>query len=161
MTAGRLPAVAADKPLVLFENPGASACPTPAVTIVDVGATFGGAGRTSNDTTAKMDLEVWQRKPVFKDASHNECRGELTISLKAGHGESNPVISEEGRRFLLDQLHRLTLDHVRAIFRAARVDLLGNPHKAHAAADDAIDAWVAAFENKVREIEARRCESAS
>jgi hypothetical protein len=53
---------------MLFERPDASACSTSAVTIVDVFATFGGAGRESNETTAKMDLEAWQRRSVFKGA---------------------------------------------------------------------------------------------
>jgi len=160
-TVGELRAAVADKPLILFERRGASVCPTSAVTIVDVGATFGGAGLESSDTTAKMNLQAWRRKPVFKDSSHNECRGELTVSFKARHdGEPNPIISEEGRRFLIDQLHRLTSDHVRAMFTAARVDLLGNPHTARAAADGVseIEAWVAAFQDKVRQIEARRCQ---
>ena len=74
--------------------------------------------------------------------------------------EPHPVISEEGRRFLADQLQRLTPDHVRAIFRAARVDELGGPHAAHAAPDAVIDAWVGAFQDKVRQIDARRCQPA-
>jgi hypothetical protein len=160
-TAGELQAVIAGKPLILFERPDASACPTSAVTIVDIGATFGGAGRESRESTAKMNLEQWQRKPVFKETSRNECRGQLTISLKAGHnGEPNPVISEEGRRFLLEQLHRLTPDHVRAIFKAAHVDQLENARTAHRSPDGlrGIDAWVAAFQDKVHQIEARRCQ---
>jgi hypothetical protein len=151
----------APKPLIFFERAGAAACLTSAVTIVDLGATFGGAGRESNDTTAKMNLEAWQRKPVFKDAARNECRGELTISLRAHDGEGNPIISEEGRLFLLEQLHRLTPDHVRAIFTAARVDQL-NPRSGHKSAGGAgvIDEWVAAFQDKVRQIEVRRCQPA-
>jgi hypothetical protein len=162
--AGQLGTVIPEKPTILFERRDASACPRSAVTIVDIGATFGGAGRESRETTAKMNLEEWRRKPVFKEASRNECRGELTISLKAGHdGESNPIISEEGRRLLLQQLHRLTPEHVRAIFKAAQVDQLGNPRGGHAPADGVggIDAWVATFEDKVGQIEARRCQPAS
>ena len=160
-TAGELSTPADDKPPILFERPGATACSRSAVTIVDAGATFGGAGRTSSDTGAKMNLEEWQRKSVFKESSRNECHGNLTISMKAGHGESNPVISEEGRRFLAEQLQRFTPDHVRAIFRAARVDQLGDPHAPHAAPDAVIDAWVAAFQDKERQIEARRCQPAN
>jgi len=163
-TAGELAAVVADKPITFVERPDAPACPKSAVTIVDIGATFGGAGRESRESTAKMNLEEWRRKSVFKENSRNECRGELTISLKAGHdGEGNPIISEEGRRFLLEQLHHLTPEHVRAIFKAAHVDQLGNPHGAHGPADGAgaIDAWVATFEDKVRQIESRQCQPAS
>jgi hypothetical protein len=147
----------------LVERPGASACPAPGVAIVDIGATFGSAGRTSSETTAKMNLEEWTKKHLFLKNGDGTCRGDLTISLKAGHdGEGNPPISEEGRVFLLEQLHRLTPDHVRALFRAARVDRL-QPRDARAAPEgsNAIDAWTAAFEDKVREIEAQRCQGAS
>ena len=46
----------------LVEHPGATACPAAAVAMVDVGATFGGAGRTSSGTTAKMNLDRWREK---------------------------------------------------------------------------------------------------
>jgi hypothetical protein len=159
-TAGVLGATSGNTPPLLLERPDASACPTPAVTIVDLGATFGGAGRESRPATAKMNLEAWQRRPVFRDAGDGECRGDLTVSLKAGRdGEPDPVISEEGRRFLIEQLHRLTPDHVRAIFNAARVDQLGG--KGSARGVDAVDAWVGVFQDKVRQIEARRCQPAN
>jgi hypothetical protein len=162
-TAGALAASSGDRPAMLLERPDASACPTSAVTIVDVGATFGGAGRGSRPATAKMNLEAWQRRRVFRNARDGECRGDLTVSLKAGHdGEPDPVISEEGRQFLIDQLHRLTPDHVRAIFRAARIEQLGDPQRTNRStrAVPAVDAWTAAFQDKVRQIELRRCQPA-
>src|SRR5204862_8064077 len=106
-TAGVRGSVSAGRQLMLFGRPDASACRTSAVTIVEIGATFGGAGRGSRETTAKMNLDAWQRKPVFMETSSGECRGELTVSFKARHdGEPNPIVSEAGRRFLADQLHR-------------------------------------------------------
>ena len=138
---------------MLRERAGASACVSPAVTLLDTGVTFGGAGRTSNGTTASMNLHAWQEKPIFRQTSHGECRGNLTDSLKArGGGEPDPIISEEGRRLLLDQLHRLTRDHLRAIFTAARVDQLDS------GGTQDTDAWVAVFEDKVRQIEAEHCQ---
>jgi hypothetical protein len=163
-TAGVLSAASGDAPPMLFERPEVSACPTSAVTIVDVGATFGGAGRESRPATAKMNLEAWQRRPVFRDGSDGVCRGDLTVSLKAGRdGEPDPTISEEGRRFLIDQLHRLTLDDVRAIFTAARVDQIGDAQRANRfmRGVSAVDAWVAVFQDKVQQIEARRCQPAT
>ncbi|MGE5833747.1 MAG: hypothetical protein ACM4AI_04665 [Acidobacteriota bacterium] len=164
MTAGELRDPAGGTTLLLVERPGASACPTSAVTIADAGATFGGAGRLSSSTTATMNRDAWQRKPVFRDAGRPDCHGDLTVSLKAGgDGEPNPVISEEGRRFLLEQLHRLTPDHVRALFRAARVDQLGDAPRADRSTGDltVVDAWVAVFQDKVQQIGARRCQPAS
>jgi len=147
--------------LTLTERPGAVACSAPAVSIVDVGSTFGGAGRTSSNATAAMNLAEWQRKPVFVEASGEQCRGELTVSLKAGGGEGHPPVSEEGRVFLLQQLHRLSAEHVRAVFQAARVAELSLPdsHPSTGLADS-VDAWVSAFQDKVRQIERRTCQPA-
>jgi hypothetical protein len=144
---------------MLVERENAAACARAVVAIVDAGATFGGAGRTSNSTTAKMNLEHWRRKPVFEPGG-NECRGELTVSLAAGKGgEGSPVVSEQGRMFLLQQLHRLTPAHVRAMFTAAQVARLrgGQQGDPQSLDSGAVDAWTAAFEEKVREIEERRC----
>jgi hypothetical protein len=136
---------------VLIERPESSACPRPAVALVDVGATFGGAGRTSSSGSATMNLDEWRNHTVFQSHDGGGCRGRLIVSMAAGRdGEGNPNISEDGRRFLLEQLRRLTPAHVRAIFTAARVDLLSR--------SNAVDEWVEAFQEKVREIEGRRCE---
>ena len=104
---------------MLFERPGARSCAHTVAAVVDVGATFGGAGRTSNEVASKMNLEKWSKKPVFASDAR-ECRGELTISLAAGDGgNGHPRITEEGRRFLSERLHQLSDDHLRAIFTAA------------------------------------------
>jgi hypothetical protein len=147
---------------LLTERKGASACARASVAIVDVGSSFGGAGRLSKQGTAKMNLEQWASKPVFKDTGTVECRGNLIVSLAAGdEGNADPVISEEGRQFLLDRLQRLTPDHLRALFKAARVDRLGPGGKPRAdnEAGDPLQAWVNAFQNKVKQIESRRCRS--
>jgi hypothetical protein len=149
-----------DAASILLERPGSSACRQPAVVVVDVGATFGGAGRTSSNETAKMDLDAWRSKTIFQEGDGGACRARLTVSLAAGRdGEGDPEISEDGRRFLLDRLHRLTPAHVRAVFTAARVDRLDRSRTARSDDDGltAIDEWVAAFEDKVRQIDSRRC----
>src|SRR5262249_911668 len=103
-------------------------------------------GRTSRGETATMNLSKWQDKPVFRTNDGAGCHGNLSDSLKARGGEPNPLISEEGRRFLLDQFHRLTTDHIRAIFSAARGDRLHPRDRSRAAAT--VDAWVGAFKTK-------------
>ena len=145
------------------ERAGATACAHPAAAIVDLGATFGGAGRTSNGNTAKMNLDSWRHRAVFK--SDSGCRGDITISMAAGDdGLGSPEISEAGRTFLLERLRSLTPAHVRAIFQASRID-----HAAHLDAfpagsvgtdpipDPILDQWVALFQEKVQQIEARHC----
>jgi len=165
MAAGeRTTSKAGDGEAILLERPGSSACPKAAVVIVDVGATFGGAGRTSSNETAKMELDAWRSKTVFQQGDHGACRARLTVSLAAGRdGEGNPEISEDGRRFLLEQLHRLTPAHVRAIFTAARVDRLHRSRTGRSTDGGlaAIDEWVAAFDDKVRQIETRQCQPAT
>ena len=153
---------------VFFERPGATACDFPDVTVQDIGATFGGAGRTTNATTAKMNLDTWASREIFHgtpDAGRGapeECHGRLTVSMAAGEGSlGNPRIGESGRVFLLEQLRRLTDDHLRAIFTAARVNQMGLKHSwrdpENGQVYTATDAWVAAFKHKVHQIERRTC----
>lgn len=152
-----------DGALTLHEAPSASACAHAVAIVVDLGATFGGAGRTSSAGGAKMNLDEWRRKTVFKDSDNGTCRGRLTVSITAGHdGAGDPVISEEGRHFLLEQLGRLSPAHVRAIFLAARAEQVRGSFKGAAGGGDstAIDEWVAAFQDKVQQIEAHRCRPA-
>jgi hypothetical protein len=153
---------------VFFERPGATACDSPVVAVQDVGATFGGAGKTTSASTAKMNLTAWAAREVFHPASKtepgavSECRGRLTVSMAAGEGSlGNPRIGEAGRVFLLARLQRLTDDHLRALFTAARVERMSESQSWRdpktAVVYTGVDAWVAAFKHKVRQIEARRC----
>jgi hypothetical protein len=153
-----------DKPTdaVLTERKGTPACANPAVAVVDIGSTFGGGGRLSKQSTAKMNLKEWAAKPVFKPTPTTECRGNLIVSLTAGEaGRGDPLISEEGRRFLLEQLHRLKAEHLRALFTGARVERLADDARAGTddAAVDPVQAWVETFQDKVKQIEARTCAS--
>jgi hypothetical protein len=154
---------------LFLERPGTTACELSDVTLQDTGATFGGAGRTTSASTAKMNLKSWSSRQVFQPVAAGvqrgeaaECRGQLTVSIAAGEGSlANPRIGEAGRAFLLDRLHRLSDDHLRAIFTAARVDQMSEPliwrDPASAVVHTGTDAWVAAFKNKVQQIESRTC----
>ena len=152
---------------VFFERPDGSACSEPVIALQDIGATFGGAGRTSK-ASAKMNLQAWANRQVFKPAKPGpsggvpECYGNLTVSMTAGEGgRGDPRIGEAGRAFLQDRLLLLTDAHVRALMVAARVDKLPETQtwrdpasgKSYAGAE----AWVAAFDDKVRQITQRRC----
>ena len=148
---------------VLLERPDAASCAEPAAMIVDAGATFGGGGRLSSPVTAKMNLDQWRSRSVFREHSRPEggCRGRLTVSLAAGReGEGDPLISEDGRQFLLEQLQRLTPAHIRAVFTAAQVGTLHDRSTTATLTGAVLDEWVDVFEAKVREIAARRCEAA-
>ena len=148
---------------VLFERPGMQSCQQPVVTVQDVGATYGGAGRFTIARTSKMSLEKWASKTLFRGpASSPDCVGNLTISASSGPaGEASPRISEQGRAFLAQQLKKLTEAHLRALFTAARVELLGdeNRYKDPETGRNltGVDAWVAAFQRKVSEIDSKHC----
>jgi hypothetical protein len=156
-----------NSPTVFFERPDATACSEPAIAVQDLGATFGGAGRMSKGSS-KMNLKAWTSRPVFqesKDASSSsvsECRGNLTVSMAAGDGgRGNPRVGEAGRAFLLDRLLRLTDEHVRALLTTARVDKMSDAQKwkdpRTGTEYTGVDAWIAAFKDKVRQISERRC----
>jgi hypothetical protein len=156
---------------VLMEHEGARACTGDSfVTLQDLGATFGGAGMVTGHVSAKIHLKSWADKRVFEsgaNGSHgaNECRGDISVSGSAGSGaEENPRISEAGRQFLLAQFSRLSPEHVRAVFEAAHVDLLGDEHaewrdKASGRTYTGIEAWTAVFLDKVAQIEHQHCAS--
>jgi hypothetical protein len=154
-------------PPVFFERPDASACSEPVIALQDIGATFGGAGRMSK-SNSKMNLKAWTNRPVFKPAEKPsdsggvaECHGNLTVSMAAGDdARGDPRIGEAGRAFLQDRLSLLTDAHVRALMTTARVEKLSETQewkdpagKSHVG----LEAWVAAFKDKVRQITERRC----
>jgi hypothetical protein len=156
-----------DSPTVFFERPDGSACSEPVLAVQDIGATFGGAGRTSK-SSAKMNLKAWTSRPVFKPVKPSspgdvpECRGNLTVSMTAGEsGRGDPRIGEAGRAFLQERLLLLTDAHVRALMATARVERLSEPHAwrdpSTGTSYRGSEAWVAAFKDKVRQITQRRC----
>ena len=156
-----------DSPTVFFERPDGSACSEPVIAVQDIGATFGGAGRTSK-SSAKMNLKAWTSRPVFKPVKPSspgdvpECRGNLTVSMTAGEsGRGDPRIGEAGRAFLQDRLLLLTDAHVRALMATARIEKLSEPPRVARSSTgtsySGSGASVAAFKDKVRQITQRRC----
>ena len=152
---------------VFVERSDGSACSEPVIALQDIGATFGGAGRTSK-SNSKMNLEAWTNRPVFKPAKAGaagavaECRGNLTVSMAAGEGgRGDPRIGEAGRAFLEQRLLLLTDAHVRALMATARVEKLSETHEwrdpVSGTTHVGSEAWVAAFKDKVRQITQRRC----
>ena len=82
--------------------------------------------------------------------------------MAAGEGgRGDPRIGEAGRAFLQERLLLLTDAHVRALMATARVEKLAGSQvwqdpKTHTSYTG-LDAWVAAFRDKVRQITERRC----
>ena len=151
----------------LFERPDATGCAAPVAMIQDLGATYGSSGRFST-RSSKVQLDSWARRRVFKPttgeggAKSPACRLDITAALSAGeNANATEPVTEAGRRFLADQLARLTDAHIRALFEAARLEALGE----HVSWTDArtgravtgVDAWVAAFNYKRDQIAQARC----
>jgi hypothetical protein len=132
-------------------------CQSPFALVDDLGATFGGAGAFTG-SGAKMSLSNWAKKPVFDPATNREtggaCRGVLTLSMSCSGGIENPVITEAGRQFLLNRLQQLSDAQLHDLFVAARVtDFCDDP------AECGVEAWVAVFKDKVRQIATHSCGS--
>ena len=147
---------------VLLQRPDAWACTATALTVQDLGATFGGAGQFTVNTRAKVHLSSWAGTPMFAQRSLRDrrgtaappCRGNIAISSSAGpDGDGRPIISDVARRFLHERLSGLTPAHIRALFETARLDELGEDQEWRDRASrrtlTGIDAWVAAFQAKV------------
>jgi len=128
-------------------------CGHPFLLLNDVGLTFGRATRLNGDEKSSVNLEAWRRTPVWKD--DRACVGHLPKSLTGTL--DNPVISEEGRRFLADLLSQLSDRQIHELFEAARVRLrLRSPGDAFSGFST-IDEWVDAFKEKRSQISDRRC----
>jgi hypothetical protein len=131
------------------------ACHSPFALVDDLGATFGGAGAFTG-SGAKMSLSHWAKKPVFDQAAYREtggaCRGLLTPSMSCSGGIENPVITEAGRQFLLNRLQQLSDAQLRDLFVAARVTDFCDD-----AAACGVEAWVAVFKDKVRQVATHPC----
>jgi hypothetical protein len=123
-------------------------CPDPFMLIHDVGLTFGHANWANHNGVASTNFPLWSTAPVWKDRAH--CVGNLSSSISGTL--KNPAISEEGRAFLAGLLAQLTDAQVHDLFAVARFD-----KKPHGGAP--IDAWVAAFKQKVAEIQGVTCPS--
>ncbi len=130
-------------------------CQSPFALVDDLGATFGGAGAFTG-SGAKMSLSNWAKKPVFDPATSRDtggaCRGVLAPSMSCSGGIENPVITEAGRQFLLNRLQQLSDAQLRDLFLAARVTDFCDD-----AAECGVEAWVAVFKDKVRQIAAHSC----
>ena len=150
----------------LFERPRATACRTPVALVQDIGATFGGTGMR----VGKMRFSPWAKRPVFLPNPPGTlpgrgpavCRGDVVANFDSGdRAGAEPRIGEAGRSLLASLLERLTDAHIRALFEAGRIDQLGEPAEWRdpetKQVHTGIDAWVAVFKHKRKEIADMRC----
>jgi len=142
-------------------------CTRPVLMVQDLGSTFGRADQFTSEQ-AKMEFDLWSNKPVwnlseeasyFQKTGHKVCIGNLIGSVTAREdGLTNPVISEEGRKFLADELIQLSDAQIRDLFLSARADQTGEITKADGNERPvSIEDWIVAFKKKRQEIVDRNC----
>jgi len=118
--------------------------------IQDVGLTFGHATK-SNGSGTSASFREWSAAPIWKDPGR--CVGNMVKSMTGTL--KDPVISEEGRKFLAGLLTQLSDSQLRDLFEVARFGRRTVPDQPAAT----IDQWVDAFKKKRTEIVDHVCPS--
>ena len=149
-------------------NPFTTTCDEPVMLVQDVGATFGGGGWFTSNGSAKMNLGVWSGTKLWKKAgtegAPKQCQATLSKSLTAHDGLSDPLISEEGRRFDAGLMCQLSDHQIEELFRASRAAQMPEYHnhdgsnKPGADETTVIRKWAEAFKQKREELASARCE---
>ena len=116
---------------------GSSRCDRPFALMQDLGASFG---------PNKMSLEHWRETPIWADAS--QCRVSMSALPYNGATFKDITIGEPGRALLARQLQALSDDQVTALFNGARFPEFKRVLDQATPVSD----WVAAFNDKVRQI---------
>jgi hypothetical protein len=117
----------------------------------DLGQTFGSANLFNRDAVGSVNLSEWSHMSIWKDATR--CVGNLPQSQSGTL--DNPVIREEGRKFLADLLTQLTDGQLRDLFEVARFPQRLMPKGA--SEGTTIDGWIDAFKRKRDEVVSRTC----
>ncbi|HXJ88586.1 MAG TPA: hypothetical protein VMS18_17330 [Candidatus Binatia bacterium] len=148
-------------------NPFTTTCDDPVMLVQDVGATFGGGGWFTSNGSAKMNLGIWSSKKLWKkagtDSAPKQCQATLTKSLTAHDGLSDPLISEEGRRFDAGLMCQLSDQQIEQLFRASRAAQMPEYHNHDGSFKSGVDEatvikrWVDAFKQKREELASARC----
>jgi hypothetical protein len=112
-------------------------CARPFAVIQDLGSTFG---------PAKVDLHNWRNTPVWADRS--SCRVSMESMPYEGGTFPEQQISEAGRRLLIGLLEQLSASQLTDLFTRSRITAFDAVNVESRRAE----AWVAAFQEKVREL---------
>jgi hypothetical protein len=141
-------------------QPFTTTCDKSVMLVQDVGATFGGGGWFTSNGSAKMNLQVWSGKKLWKkvgtEGAPKQCQAALTKSLTAHDGLSDPLISEEGRRFDAGLMCQLSDHQIEELFKASRVAAMPQNHNHDEAS--VVRQWVDAFKQKREQLASGRCE---
>jgi hypothetical protein len=152
-------------------HPFTTTCEGSRMIVQDVGATFGSGGLFTSNTAAKMNLQNWSGKklwnktgtPETNEADCPVCQAQLRKSLTATDGLDDPIISEEGRRFLAGLMCQLSDAQIEDLFRAGLVASMPEYHNSDGSFkkgwDEAtiVKRWADAFKAKREELANGRC----
>jgi hypothetical protein len=132
-------------------------CAGPMMMINDLGVTFGHADLFNQQPRASANLEEWAKVPIWKENEKESgtCVGNLSGSFTGTL--KDPVIGEDGRRFLARLLTQLSDRQLRDMFDAARVHLRPRAPESGRSGFPASAEWVQAFKQKRAQIVQRRC----
>lgn len=152
-------------------NPFTTTCADSKMIVQDVGASFGGGGLFTSNDGAKMNLQNWTNKKLWKktgspgmnEADCPVCQAQLSKSLSAHDGLGDPTISEEGRRFLAGLMCQLTDAQIEDLFKSAHVASMPKYHNSDGSFKSGLDEatiqkqWVEAFKAKREDLAKGRC----
>ena len=148
-------------------KPFTTKCGESKMMVQDLGATWGGGGLFTSNTGAKMNLQEWSHKAVWKKVGtpgqEADCQATLPKSLSASDGLSDPHISEEGRRFAAGLLCQLSDQQISDLFVAARVIEMPENRNSDGSLKNGLSEaalvgqWTSAFKQKREAIAAGRC----
>ena len=148
------------------DKDGKGYCTQPVLMVQDLGATFGSGLNVMS--ISRVDLKSWESKDIWNTALEAKtrektgagyCIGNITSSHLAGEeGLTDPIITEEGRKFLADLLNQLSDQQIRELFLVGRIDQLDDVTEEKGANRKVtVDDWAAAFKKKRAEIQDRTC----
>jgi hypothetical protein len=148
-------------------QPPTTTCDKSVMLVQDVGATFGSGGWFTSNTSAKMNLDNWSGKNLWKkagtDGAPRACQAALRKSLAAKDGLSDPEISEDGRRFDAGLMCQLSDQQIEDLFKASRAAEMPKYHNHDGSFKPGVDEasvvhqWVDAFKKKREELAKARC----
>ncbi len=152
-------------------NPFTTTCKESRMIVQDVGATWGGGGAFTTNDGAKMNLQNWSAKKLWKtvgapgtdEAKCPVCQAILDKSWSATNGLSDPLISEEGRRMLAGLMCQLNDEQILNLFKAAKVSTMPKYHNSDGSFKKGLDEatiekqWVEAFKAKREDMARGRC----
>ena len=141
-------------------SPFTTTCNKSVMLVQDVGATFGSGGLFTSNSSAKMNLKEWSGTKLWKrvgtEGAPAQCQAVLRKSLTAHDGLSDPMISEDGRRFIAGLMCQLSDKQIEELFKASRVAIKPEYHNGDEAT--IIRQWVDAFKQKREELAKGRCQ---